>query len=177
MRKKIIIGILVIVGGFLSGIMITYIFSNKNAVNSIPRQSIKPPLEASISADPLNIKAAGNLDAEKEMDKISKSIIKLSYTNNTSQKQTKINVRFKAEGLNSFGFGNLPDSTAKSNSKSLPVNYPGASFDIPDVDAGTTKETEVLFFARKKGSLKITATIKSAEGTTNISNPITINIE
>lgn len=166
-----------IIGGFLSGIMLTYVLSNKNAVNSTPQQSIKPPLEASISADPLNIKSAGDLDAEKEMDKISKSIIKLRYTNNTSQRQTKINVRFKAEGLNSFGFGNLPDSTARSNSKSLPVNYPGAAFDIPDVDAGATKDTEVLFFARKKGSLKITATVKSAEGITNISNPITINIE
>lgn len=157
--------------------MLTYLFSNKNALNSIPLQNIKLPLDVSISADPLNIKAAGDLDAEKEMDKIPKSIIKLRYKNNTSQKQTKINVRFKVEGLNSFGFGNLPDSTARSNSKSLPVNYPGAAFDISDIDAGATKDTEVLFFARKKGSLKITATVRSAEGVTNISNPITINID
>ena len=159
--------------------MLTYILSDKESAPAKPQAqtSKAPSFEVKLSAEPATIKAAGTLDPAQEIDKIPKSILKINLTNHSDQKLTKINVRFKVEGENQFGFGNLPNSIAQSNSESLPPNYPGASFDIPDINPKAVTNAEMLFFARNKGSLKITATVKTADGGIQTSHPVTITVE
>ena len=175
MGKKLIIVVLVIVAGLMLGITLSGSLSDiklGNPLYSKPSQetglkkTLSTGLEVRLTASPSAIKAAGTIDPVKELGKIQKSNLTITYANSSTTNLSGVELWIITEGGNSTGVVTMSEQTKYDSTKS---KNNAMVFNLSDLPKKSSNKVVVGFFVRPVGDTIVKAELRSKEGKTAVS--------
>jgi hypothetical protein len=169
-NKKILIVILVIIGGFMLGFITFRSFQSKNTTpNKETSTSVnKKGVNVVLSVSPQKIKSA---EDEKDYSKIDKTLIEVSYTADTVI-LNDVKIHLYIEGGKKYELDPLPGTeidAEETKSKGVTV------LRGPSAKPGEKKKVALGILSREKGKAKIFADVYSAKRIGR-SNSVTLEI-
>lgn len=99
-------------------------------------------------------------DHTKEFDKVDKAMVLVTYQNTTNEDLTDLKLWIDADNLSGIKFS----STENAKQNNPDISRTGKRvFDVPDIEAGQTKNVYVVVFGETPGKYNLTAQLKSTE--------------
>lgn len=167
-----------VVIGVLIGVFLFFLFpqkfnTSKTAVGVQKGEgSEKSEIAVTLHIKPSDIKATSpSIDFKTQIDKINKAVFTVTYTNNSNQDLTGVQVWISVSDGKDYGF--LTSQNAKFV-KRLPMNaeiYTEDSiFQVNDVKKGKKAVADIIFYSRVPDKIGITAKLISSQGKIGTSN-------